>query len=163
MEELYELQSEIEERGPIGPVGFSSFVAFKRDFEKEGWWSAEQGGLVITTVDGAIIGRIGFRKNGVIEGLEVGYQIFEARNRGRGYMTEALSLFTRHLFQWKDIPRLYLLIDVENEASIALARKCGYTHEGIMRKAMFARGHYRDTSVYGILKEEVLDPGPRSG
>jgi RimJ/RimL family protein N-acetyltransferase len=128
LEELHALESALGERTVLAPVGFSSFVEYKRDFEKFGWWSDE-----------------------------VGYQIYRREDRGKGFMTDALSHFTRYMSEWKDIPRLYLFIDPENEPSSAVARTAGYTREGVMRKAVFARGRYRDLAVYGILREEIPD------
>lgn len=155
LEELFELENSIANRSPLAPVGFKSFLEYKRDYEKFGWWFDDGGGLVITTQDGRLIGSIGCRRNGIVAGYEVGYQIFRDADRGKGYMSEALRLFTDYMFDWKDIPRLYLFIDPENAASVALARKTGYTHEGLMRRAVFARGAYRDLAVYGIVRAEA--------
>lgn len=33
-------------------------------------------------------------------------------------------------------------------------KKLGMSYEGILRKAMFAKGEHRDLKVYSILKEE---------
>lgn len=156
LEELFQLESAVDQMAPLSPVGFSSFLAYKKDYEKFGWWFDNGGGLVITTTDGALIGSIGCRPNGIIAGYEIGYQIFRHEHRGHGYMSEALALFTRYMFEWKDIPRLYLLIDPENAASIALAKKTGYAYEGLMRSAAFARGEYHDLAVYGILRGEAV-------
>ena len=155
LEELYRLDSDLNERGPLSPVGFTSFLQYKQEYEKNGWWFDNGGGLVITTGDDAIIGRIGCRANGIIAGFEVGYQIFRHQDRGHGYMSDALTHFTKYMFEWKDIPRLYLLIDPENSASVAVAEKNGYAYEGLMRQAAFARGVYRDLAIYGILKHEA--------
>lgn len=152
LEKLYQIESAIEHRLPTSPVGFESFVKYKEDFATFGWWFDDGGGLVITTRDGDMIGSIGCRRNGIIAGYEVGYQIYREEHRRRGYMTEALSLFTRHMFDWKDIPRLYLLIQPENVASIAVAKKTGYEYEGLMKSAVFVRGEYRDLAIYSILR-----------
>jgi RimJ/RimL family protein N-acetyltransferase len=155
LEELFQLESDVGQRTALSPVPFTSFVDYKRDYEKFGWWFEDGGGLVITTLDGSLIGTIGCRKNGIIAGYEVGYQILRQEHRGNGYMSEALPLFTRHMFDWKEIPRLYLLIQPQNAPSIALAKSAGYVYEGLLRSAVFVRGEYRDLAIYGILREEA--------
>ena len=45
--------------------------------------------------------------------------------------------------------------DLDNTASVALAQKTGYTHEDLMRRAVFARGAYRDLAVYGMVRAEA--------
>jgi len=155
LDELFELENSLSNRSPLAPVGFKSYLEYKRDYEKFGWWFDDGGGLVITTPDERLIGSIGCRRNGIVAGYEVGYQIFCEEDRGQGYMSEALRLFTDYMFDWKDIPRLYLFIDPDNTASVALAQKTGYTHEDLMRRAVFARGAYRDLAVYGMVRAEA--------
>ncbi len=152
LDELYQLTSDLSYRTPLAPVGLESFVDFSRDFEKNGWWFDDGGGLVITLLDGTIVGNIGCRRNGVIAGYEVGYQVFKPEFRGHGYMSEALELFSVHMFDWKPIPRLYALVDPRNKASIAVAIKCHFVLEGTMRSAIFARGAYHDLSIYARLR-----------
>ena len=152
---LYDLEHTVAHRGPFGPLGVSSFVQYKRDYEKCGFWFDDGGGLVISDKEGRVIGKIGCRRNGVVLGYEVGYVIFREEDRGKGYMGEALELFTAYMFAWKDIPRLYLLITPQNAPSVGLAEKVGYVKEGLMRRAIFVRGAYNDLAIYAILRDEA--------
>ena len=154
LEKLYELENSVSNRGSLGPLGMKSFFQYKQDFEKYGWWCDDGGGLVIADKRGNPIGNIGCRQNGVVSGYEVCYQIFREKDRGQGYMTEALELFTAYMFAWKNIPRLYLFIIPENTSSIRLAEKIGYTKEGVMRRAIFVRGASRAFAIYTILRED---------
>ncbi|MCP6657804.1 GNAT family N-acetyltransferase, partial [Klebsiella pneumoniae] len=75
-------------------------------------------------------------------------------DRGKGYMSEALSLFSSFLFESKPIPRLQLTVVVGNESSRKVAEKCGYRYEGTLRKAAFLAGKYVDLELFGLLPDE---------
>ena len=70
-------------------------------------------------------------------------------------MTEALSLLARYLFETRTIRRLQLSVVVGNLASKRVAEKCGFTSEGIARKAVFLRGEHRDLEWFSLLREEA--------
>ncbi len=160
---LYDLEHTVANRGPFGPLDVSSFVQYKRSYEKHGFWFDDGGRLIVTDKEGRVIGKIGCRRNGVILGYEVGYVIFREQDRGKGYMGEALELFTAYMFAWKDIPRLYLFITPENAPSVRLAEKVGYVAEGLMRRAVFFRGAYYDLAIYAMLREQARSLMDRSG
>ena len=64
-----------------------------------------------------------------------------------GYITEAVRLLEKELFQ-RGIHRLIITCDVNNQASAAVARRCGFELEGKMREARFAYGSYRDELLF---------------
>jgi hypothetical protein len=49
--------------------------------------------------------------------MELGYRVFAAEDRGKGYGTEAFALVTRYLFDTEPINRASLVIHVDNKAS----------------------------------------------
>lgn len=53
----------------------------------------------------------------------------------------------KELFQ-RGIHRLIITCDVNNQASAAVARRCGFELEGKMREARFAYGSYRDELLF---------------
>ena len=84
---------------------------------------------------------------------EAGY-IVSSRARGRGVATRALQLLTAWAFTELPLERIELLIDVENSASEVVARRCGYTREGVLRWTYLKPGVRSDTAVYSILRRE---------
>ncbi|MCZ4494464.1 MAG: acetyltransferase, partial [Conexibacter sp.] len=64
--------------------------------------------------------------------------------RGQGIGTELLRLLTRWGFDRLGALRLALQIDVDNGASLEVARRCGYQREGIRRDAYVKRGRRAD-------------------
>ncbi len=126
-------------------------------FRETGFWGKDSGSMLIATKDGRPVGSIGFIRKTEFE-LSIGYRISRAGDRNKGYMTEALKLFSSYLF--KTVPfitRLMLVTADDNLSSRKLAEKCGFTQEGVMRKAYFYRGKICDWILYSILREECDD------
>lgn len=137
------------------PFNIESEFIFKRQYQNTGFWSEEEGIALILNLDDEIIGMLAYVKSIFLEAFELKYIIFDEKNRGRGYMKEALTLFSSFLFASRKINRLQLAIPDYHRASIAVAQKCGYTFEGISREAIFSRGKYLDVCIYSLLRKEV--------
>ena len=59
------------------------------------------------------------------------------------------------MFETRNMRRLQLTVVVGNLASKRVAEKCGFTSEGIARKAVFLRGHNVDLEWFSLLREEA--------
>jgi RimJ/RimL family protein N-acetyltransferase len=81
---------------------------------------------------------------------EIGYMTLPAA-RGRGIAGRSVDLLTAWGFAELGLQRLELYIDVENRASEAIARRNGYTLEGILRSAHLKDGRRADTGVWSRL------------
>jgi|LGOV01.1.fsa_nt_gb RimJ/RimL family protein N-acetyltransferase len=128
---------------------------FKRitDFNNSKFWSYKSGTMMIMNEVNTFIGTIGYVRISEYE-LSVGYRLLLPSARKRGYMTEALKIFTEYLFDSiPNIVRLSLYTASNNIPSKRLAEKCGFEFEGTMRKAYFYRGNIHDQDVYSIIKE----------
>ncbi len=136
------------------PRLIDSEYLFKQKFAKSGLWDDNEGYCLIINHDKKIIGMISYLRSNFLDAYDLSYIIFEEENRGKGFMKEALSLFSKFLFANKTINRLQLSIPDYHRASIAIAQKCGYTFEGISREAIFSRGKYLDLCVYSMLRKE---------
>ena len=106
-----------------------------------------RGMSVAIEADGELVGSSGVypRSEGRL-GPEIGYWVAPWA-RGAGYAAEA----TRGLADWAiahGAPRVHLFADVRNTASLAVARRAGFTQEGVVRSCL----DYRD----GTLGDAVL-------
>ena len=111
----------------------------RKQFSDNGLWDDNAGDLLICSPDNRILGKISFYKTrGYVNAVEVGYILYDVAGRGKGVMTEALTLFVEYLFFSKGINRIELTAAVENAASRRVAEKCGFTLEGIMRCALIS-------------------------
>jgi RimJ/RimL family protein N-acetyltransferase len=83
---------------------------------------------------------------------ELGYMV-AAHARGRGVASEALRQLTDWAFG-RGIQRAYLIIDVDNPASKAVAARAGYTLEGVMRSTYLKQGRRSDTELWSRLPDD---------
>lgn len=90
--------------------------------------------------------------------IELGYMV-AAWARGRGAATTALRDLTQWAFEELDTARAYLRINVGNEASVKVARRAGYTLEGVLRSTWFKDDLRVDTELWSRLPSDQPDLG----
>ena len=84
---------------------------------------------------------------------EVGYWLGKGAI-GRGLATRAVSAMLDYAFETLGLHRVALQAEVSNEKSIAVARRLGFTEEGIRRAAGVNQGRYVDMLAFSLLAEE---------
>lgn len=156
LDQIIEINSDARERGEYLGIQLINEIAYKKHYQETGFWNEESGNLAIVDKEGRLVGTIGcFKGVNYLPGYEIGYGILRREDRGKGYTTEALQLFTAYLFDIKqNIHRIEVHADVDNTGSRRVAEKAGYTFEAIKRDAVFVRGGYRDLALYSILRGE---------
>ena len=97
-------------------------------------------------VDGEIAGKIGFVDTDDNMG-EISYWLAHGFN-GRGIMTRALNKMTEMGFADMRLQRVQLTLDKQNIRSAAVALRCGYECEGVLRKYFVLRGQPRDMKIF---------------
>ena len=156
LEEFFALHSKLADRGEFYPISLQSLAETRKELNDGNWWGEHRGRMLITDKQGRMLGGIGFFQGPpYLAGYEIGYTVFRPEDRGHGYMTEALRIFSAYLFELKPIPRLQVSLAKGNLASRRVAEKCGYQYEGTVRKGSFLRGEYRDGELFSLLREEV--------
>lgn len=83
----------------------------------------------------------------------VGYWLTPAA-RGRGVATSATRLLAGWAFRGLGLDRVELTCAPDNLASQAVAERCGFVREALLRSHMSFKGGRRDTVVYGLLASE---------
>jgi RimJ/RimL family protein N-acetyltransferase len=89
---------------------------------------------------------------------EIGFWLIPAA-RGRGVGSAALALAVSWAFAELDLLRLEMTTTPENPAVPALARRLGFTREGVLRARNIERGRRVDIVWFGLLREEWLAGG----
>ena len=86
---------------------------------------------------------------------EIGYWLSSEFLRN-GYMTEAVRVLERYGFEVLGLNRIQIKCDERNEASVGVAKKCGYKLEGLLREDTYIKkeGRFRSTYMFSKLKGE---------
>ncbi len=94
-----------------------------------------------------------FNFDPVSERAEIGY-VLGKEQWGRGLMREALAALLVFAFDELKMRRVEAFVDARNIASDRLLRRLGFTCEGTMRQHSVLKSIVRDSTVYGLLRDE---------
>jgi ribosomal-protein-alanine N-acetyltransferase len=86
---------------------------------------------------------------------EIGYELHPAYWR-KGFGEEAIKEVLRFCFNQLDLFRIGAVVYPENEASINLLLKLGFTKEGLLRGYIHQNDQFHDTYVLSLLKPEWI-------
>jgi RimJ/RimL family protein N-acetyltransferase len=114
---------------------------------------------VLDATTGELLASVGL--HGIADGhAELGYWCTPAA-RGRGVVSEAVAAVCRWGFGALDLERITWDALVGNHASLAVAQKCGFTVEGLRRRAVSVGGPPADAWVGSLLADDpVVDRRP---
>ena len=103
-----------------------------------------------------VLGGAGLHPRGGTGSLEIGYWIRRDAAR-QGYATETAAALARVGFEVCGLARVDVQIDVGNEASLGVARKLGFTRDGVIRHRLDPLedgGPRRDSVFFTMLSEQ---------
>ncbi|GHO43824.1 GNAT family N-acetyltransferase [Ktedonospora formicarum] len=144
--------------GEFNSFGLRGHGGWERIFAENGLLSDQLGRLVVTTLDGVLIGRVSFHpvRNGPGEGSKA-YMIgigLHPDHQGKGYGVEAQRLLTDYLFATYSIMRVQTITDITNRPEQRALEKAGFTREGVIRKAQWRNGDWHDQVLFSRLRGE---------
>jgi RimJ/RimL family protein N-acetyltransferase len=111
-------------------------------------------------VDGRLAGEVQARqpRMGLPPGVfELGIDLFDSADRGRGYGRIALAQLLTRLFEQEDAHRVQLTTDVDNAAMRTLSERLGFGFEGVMREFMPSTDGPRDYAMYAMTRNDYED------
>jgi len=116
-------------------------------------------GVIILAIesDGRLVGEVQARQpiNGLPHGVfELGIEVFEQGDRGRGLGADAVVAISRHLFDDESAHRVQLTTDVENAPMRRVAERLGFTFEGVLRSFMPETDGPHDYAMYGFTRND---------
>jgi len=138
--------------GDFNPLEQATKKELEKDYDTD---PPERKRFFVEKKDGTKIGIAGIFSAGDL--WEIGFALIPSE-RGKGYGSEAVTVFVDYIFLSRDLVRIQARTDVRNIGSQKILEKVGFKREGIVRKSMFIHGEWRDTQLYSILREEWKEP-----
>jgi RimJ/RimL family protein N-acetyltransferase len=73
----------------------------------------------------------------------------------------AQRLLVEHLFATTTAHRIWAGTEVDNVHEQRSLEQCGFRREGLLRGAHFRDGQWRDSLIYGLLREDAREADNR--
>ena len=102
-------------------------------------------------IGGEVIGGIGLHHIKPKHKAEIGYWL-TGRFRGRGIMPRAVRKVTEFGFRRLRLRRIYAFTFTFNTASARVLKKCGFRHEGTLKKHLKRGGRYFDHHLFAQVR-----------
>ena len=146
--------------GPFQRFQMDHLPLLREAYQKTGLLKRESGFLLIETIeDQQLLGFVRYSMLNLPDAdlpyPEVGFGIPEVNARGEGYAQEAVRLLVAYLFAGYPVQRVAAFTDDENKPAQRVLEGVGFQREGVLRRAMFRDGQWRDVAIYGILRHKV--------
>ena len=126
----------------------------EHEFYESAVHSASQEHLLVC-VEGQPVGIVGLHDINHTWGVaELGYFI-DPSEQGMGYASEAVEVFSEYAFNERRIAKLIAIVLANNEASIRVLSKNGFSQEGCLNSYAFRHGRREDVVLYGKLADHV--------
>lgn len=104
---------------------------------------------------GNVIGQCGYHKWYKDHSrAEIGYNMSIEELKNKGYMREAIAPIIEYGFTTMKLNRVEAFIHPENEPSVKLVQRLGFTYEGLMREHYCSADVIEDSACYSLLSRE---------
>jgi len=90
---------------------------------------------------------------------DLGYWLIKGAE-GRGIMTRSATALVSHCFDAHELNRITLRAAVQNGPSRAVAKRLGFSEEGVLREVERSPSGYVDLVFYSMLRREYLERLP---
>jgi len=147
-----------ENAGDQSWFGFTDAGKVRRRVEADETLQPERGMLAVTDDDGIVVGEVSWLK--VFNGpppngdcWNIGIWI-APEHRGKGHGSEAQRLGAAYLFEHTLMERVEAGTETDNVAEQRALERAGFTREGVLRRACFRGGAWRDMVVFSKLRGE---------
>ena len=101
--------------------------------------------------DNTMIGAIGLYINNTHRRAELTYDLDKKYWR-QGIMHKAIKRIIAYTFTNTELDRIEAVTHLDNQASVRLLHKCGFTHEGTLKKYRFYNGKTWDVEMFAVTR-----------
>jgi RimJ/RimL family protein N-acetyltransferase len=147
---------DIEATGEFQWFGFrmNSVRDLKTRWAEDGLFSEKTSSyLAVALEDGNAAGWVTWRPIGNFSTTEIGIVLFP-EHRGRGVGRTAQQLLVHYMFDTTTVHRIQANTEAENVAEQRTLESVGFLREGIQRGLYLRAGEWRDSVMYGLLRNE---------
>ncbi|MEN9548286.1 MAG: hypothetical protein RIR12_877 [Bacteroidota bacterium] len=85
----------------------------------------------------------------------IGYWLIKEAE-GKGIISMATTAIINYAFEQLQLHRLEIKAATTNYRSLAVPKRLGFTHEGVLRQAEKINNHFLDLSLFSLLKHEWI-------
>jgi ribosomal-protein-alanine N-acetyltransferase len=128
----------------------------ERRWREDGLIGGDSSFLAVGLEDGTCAGWVTWRPVGVSGNFEIGIALF-GEHRGHGIGTEAHRHLVEYLFSTTTANRLQAGTEIDNVAEQRALERAGFRREGVQRGLYFRAGAWRDSVMYGLLRDDWLN------
>jgi [ribosomal protein S5]-alanine N-acetyltransferase len=125
----------------------------ERRWQEDGLIGDESSHLAVMLEEDTCAGVVDWRRSGLFGNYEIGI-VLVPEHRGHGIGTEAQRQLVEYLFSTTTAHRLQAGTEVDNLAEQRALERVGFKREGVNRQLYFRAGRWRDSVMYGLLREE---------
>lgn len=165
LKKAYEMSTRNVELEMLGGFAWepAPFATWEKYFEKdlEERFKSE----FAIEVDGRMIGGVGLHPHSMGRRSnvgELGIQIWERENVGKGYGRDALTVFLDWAFFVQNFRKICLDTLAANERAIRCYTAVGFREEGRLREHEWYNGRYDDLVLMGITQREWIERRSRN-
>ncbi|MEZ4668643.1 MAG: GNAT family protein [Anaerolineae bacterium] len=157
MERLWQFNNdvEVELAGGGDPPMPQSLPRLQAEYDQNVGSGGRDGAAFAIEADGLFIGQCAlFNFDEVAHTAELGITIGDKAYWGKGYGREAITLLLDYAFRLRNLRKVWLKVNGNNERGIGAYRACGFVEEGRLRAQVWSNGQYIDLVQMGVLREE---------
>lgn len=146
---------EVELAGGGDPPIPQSLERLQADFDQEAAKGGRDGAVFAIEADGKFIGQVVLHSfSETHRSAELGITIGDKDYWGKGYGREAMELILDYGFRLRNLHKVFLTVNGNNDRAIRAYRACGFVEEGRWRNHVWSAGEYIDLVCMGILRDE---------
>lgn len=120
-----------------------------------GKWSQDEGMFTGICVEGQLVGTLSAALDKGNRCASIGYWVARGAE-GRGIVTRGVQAVTDHFIRQREMQRVELRTQPNNNRSRAVAERCGFRLEGTLRQSAWLHDRFFNFCVYAVLREEWL-------